>query len=69
MLDAIVGRPRAFLPYLDPVDGPPECASCGGPIEAGAGTERSEVYFCESCRERSHLGDFSDIYVELGGGD
>ncbi len=50
-------------------DEPPECASCGAPMKIGALPAADGVLFCPSCEERSHMGDLSEIYVDLGGGD
>ena len=38
-------------------------------MEAGALPTADGVLFCPSCEERSHLGEFPEIDVELGGGD
>ncbi len=46
-----------------------ECPSCGSPIGFSQASEAGAVAFCTTCEERSHLGDFPEIYAELGGGD
>ena len=76
-LNALLGRgargwgsgPQAIAGYGWP--GPdadsPVCASCGGGL--GEDLLDDGPGFCPSCEERSHLGEFPEIYVELGGGD
>ncbi len=46
-----------------------ECAACGAHVAALPASTANDVWFCASCQERSHLGDFPEVYVELGGGD
>lgn len=45
------------------------CAACGAPVAVIPVETSDGVWFCNSCQERSHLGDFPEVYVELGGGD
>jgi hypothetical protein len=44
------------------------CASCGSPVDRVQEADAGSVVFCPSCQEGSHLGEFSEVYVELGGG-
>ena len=46
-----------------------ECASCRSPVGFFQASEYGSVVFCPNCEESPSLGDFPELYAELGGGD
>jgi hypothetical protein len=58
---------RSIWPADDPEDASATCPCCGSRTRSNPEALTGSLSFCTSCEERSHLGDFPEIYAELGG--